>query len=100
MSAPIPLTLFCFAWGDFDLLLEDGGTFRVSTLPRANLPIAAIAIGNFDLVIVGGTTLPVTTDVNNIGPDNANQLFAYNGGAYNVCKASGGTETIVPNNIT
>lgn len=92
--------MFTNQWGDFDLLLEDGGLFRVSTLNPANQAIGAITLGNFDLAVLGGSVLSIITDLANVPPGTTNQLFAYAGGTYNVCKMGGGTETIVPNGGT
>lgn len=96
------LQLFTFEFGDFDLLLEDGGTYRISTLAAANVPIGVIAGGNCDLVILGGQALSIVIDPTNVGPDGSNQLFAYAGvgGTKVVCKSGGGTEVIVSNGGT
>lgn len=94
-------SMFTAQNGDWDLLLEDGGTFRVGTGVNATLAIAAITLGNFELVALGGTSLTVVTDDANVPPDDApNQLFGYDGRTVEVCKLPGGTETIVPNGGT
>lgn len=94
--------LWTYAWGDFDLLLEDGGTYRISTLNPASIQIAVLTVANSALACVGGTSLPIIIDPTNVGPVNANQLFAYAGvgGEKTVCILGGGVRVIVPNGGT
>lgn len=88
--------LYTAEWGDFDLLLEDGGTFRVSTLPAANIPIGVLALGNYALLERTGKMLPLVTIVTNVPPLNTNQVSAYSGGNQQVCLLEGGVALIVP----